>query len=30
MTQDLVLKDDAFGEFRFIALRGWMNCRFAE
>jgi hypothetical protein len=23
-------EDEAFGEFRFIAVRGWMDCRFAE
>ena len=25
-----VFEDEALGEFRFIAVRGWMDCRFAE
>jgi hypothetical protein len=25
-----IFEDEAFGEFRFIAVRGWMDCRFAE
>jgi hypothetical protein len=25
-----IFEDDAFGEFRFIAVRGWMDCRFGE
>ena len=23
-----IFEDEAFGEFRFIAVRGWMDCRF--
>jgi hypothetical protein len=26
----ITFEDEAFGEFRFIAVRGWMDCRFAE
>ena len=26
----IIFEDEAFGEFRFIAVRGWMDCRFAE
>ena len=26
----VVFDDEAFGEFRFIAVRGWMDCRFSE
>lgn len=26
----IVFEDEAFGEFRFIAVRGWMDCRFSE
>jgi hypothetical protein len=25
-----IFEDEAFGEFRFIAVRGWMDCRFGE
>jgi hypothetical protein len=26
----IVFEDEALGEFRFIAVRGWMDCRFGE
>jgi hypothetical protein len=26
----IVFDDEAFGEFRFIAVRGWMDCRFGQ
>ena len=26
----LIFEDEAFGEFRFIAVRGWMDCRFGD
>jgi len=26
----IIFEDEAFGEFRFIAVHGWMDCRFAE
>ena len=26
----ILFEDEAFGEFHFIAVRGWMDCRFGE